>query len=87
MMLLVRSSFFFGIFFMSTSEISSTKRWRFYVHFLLTIDSDSDYESENKIHTRHTIIIRSLIYIKCNGAELSLASLLCAVVYCSSLSD
>ena len=32
-------------------------------------DSDSDYESENKIHTRHTIIIRSLIYIyiKYNG--------------------
>jgi hypothetical protein len=29
MVLLVRSSFFFGIFFMSTSEISSTKRWRF----------------------------------------------------------
>jgi hypothetical protein len=29
MVLLVRSSFFFGIFLMSTTEISSTKRWRF----------------------------------------------------------
>ena len=27
------------------------------------LDSDSDYESENKIHTRHIIIIRRLIYI------------------------
>ena len=50
-------------------------------------DSDSDYESENKIHTQAHIII-SALYIR-NVMEGYFRSRLfpCAVVYFSSLSD